>query len=265
MHICSGHKYYYYYCTFITRLSTPWALTRYNYINLNTIFYTHVEDNPTKTINNLHKVLYTNTDTLTHTHSHTHWHTHTPHTHTHMTHTHTLAHTHTWHTHTHTHMTHTHTLSLSDCSRNWVLRLAGAEILRRERFSVWRLYWKDDRVEQCLRSCGTEFPNVGSRARDWTQISSCQHAHFHNGNRNYLAAKSEWKLVLRPSQPWPCHIRLGGETHQAYRNKINAKNRHTVVICGHCLVTLSITSYWNIKMALIAVHLNAGIILVVTV
>ena len=32
-----------------------------------------------------------------------------------------------------------------------------------------------------------------------------------------------------------------------------------------CLVTLSTTSYWNIKMALIAAHLNAGIILVVTV
>ena len=37
------------------------------------------------------------------------------------------------------------------------------------------------------------------------------------------------------------------------------------VVCGHCLVTLSITSYRNIKMALIAAHLNAGIILVVTV
>ena len=38
-----------------------------------------------------------------------------------------------------------------------------------------------------------------------------------------------------------------------------------VVVCGHCLVTLSITSYWNIKMALVAVHLNAGVILVETV
>ena len=37
-----------------------------------------------------------------------------------------------------------------------------------------------------------------------------------------------------------------------------------VVVCGHCLVTVSITSYWNIKMALIAAHLNAGIILEVT-
>ena len=31
-----------------------------------------------------------------------------------------------------------------------------------------------------------------------------------------------------------------------------------VVVCGHCLVTLSITSYRNLKMALIAAHLNAG-------
>ena len=37
-----------------------------------------------------------------------------------------------------------------------------------------------------------------------------------------------------------------------------------VVVYGHCLVTLSITSYWNIKMALIAAHHNAGIILMVT-
>ena len=38
-----------------------------------------------------------------------------------------------------------------------------------------------------------------------------------------------------------------------------------VEVCGHCLVTLSITSFWNIKMALIAAHLNAEVILVVTV
>ena len=37
------------------------------------------------------------------------------------------------------------------------------------------------------------------------------------------------------------------------------------VVCGHCLVSLSITSYWNMKMALIAADLNAEIILVVTV
>ena len=38
-----------------------------------------------------------------------------------------------------------------------------------------------------------------------------------------------------------------------------------VVVCGRCLVTLSTTSYRNIKMVLIAAHLNAGIILVVKV
>ena len=37
-------------------------------------------------------------------------------------------------------------------------------------------------------------------------------------------------------------------------------------VCGHCLVTLFLTVNDNIKMALIvAAHLNAGIILVVTV
>ena len=54
------------------------------HINLNTIFYTYVEDSPTKTIcirqsyqNNLHKALYGNTHTHTHTHTRTHAHTHT--------------------------------------------------------------------------------------------------------------------------------------------------------------------------------------------
>ena len=31
-----------------------------------------------------------------------------------------------------------------------------------------------------------------------------------------------------------------------------------VVVCGYCPVPLSITSYWNIKMALVAAHLNAA-------
>ena len=42
------------------------------HINLNMIFYTHVEHSPTKT-DNLHKVLYAKTNTST-THSHTHTH-----------------------------------------------------------------------------------------------------------------------------------------------------------------------------------------------
>ena len=37
------------------------------------------------------------------------------------------------------------------------------------------------------------------------------------------------------------------------------------LVCGHCLATLSLTINENIKMALIAAHLNAGVILVVTV
>ena len=38
-----------------------------------------------------------------------------------------------------------------------------------------------------------------------------------------------------------------------------------VVVCGHGLVTLSLTINEAFKVALIAAHLNAGIILVVTV
>ena len=42
-------------------------------INLNMIFYTHVEHSPIK--NNLNKILYGNTHTHTHTHTYTHTHT----------------------------------------------------------------------------------------------------------------------------------------------------------------------------------------------
>ena len=46
------------------RSSTPWALTSY-IINLNAVFYTHVEDSPTRTIYIRHYM-----DTHTHTHTH---------------------------------------------------------------------------------------------------------------------------------------------------------------------------------------------------
>ena len=64
------------------------------HINLNMIFYTHLEDSPTETIYIRHNIR-----TCTRTHARKHARTHT-------------------HTHTHT-----------DCSINWVLILVGAEIL----------------------------------------------------------------------------------------------------------------------------------------
>ena len=76
------------------------------------------------------------------------------------------------------------------------------------------------------------------------------------------------KLIIISEPVWPSGkalIRLvSGRTSVRYRfgSPFSSKN---VVVCGHCLVTLSITSYWNIKMALIAAHLNAEVILVVTV
>ena len=64
------------------------------HINLNTIFYTHVEHRPTKTNHTKHHM---ERPPYTHTHTHTHARTH--------------ARTH------------------NDCSRNWVLILVGAKIL----------------------------------------------------------------------------------------------------------------------------------------
>ena len=69
------------------------------HINLNMIFYTHVEHSPTRTIYiKYYKKIYFKTLQI---HKHTHAHTCT-------------------HTHTHTH---------NDCSRNWVLILVRMEIL----------------------------------------------------------------------------------------------------------------------------------------
>ena len=55
--------------------------------------------------------------------------------------------------------THTHTHTHNDCSRNWVLILVGADILWEEEC----LALKDDRVEQCLRFCGSEFQMWGPK------------------------------------------------------------------------------------------------------
>ena len=95
-------------------------------INLNTIFYTHVEHTPTKTIYMRH-YMETHTETHTHTTTHIHYHTHThTTTHTHSQ-THTLPHTHThththihWHTHTHKHILpppHTHVMTNHEWKR----------------------------------------------------------------------------------------------------------------------------------------------------
>ena len=86
------------------------------HINLYTIFYTHIEDSPTKTIYIRHYM----------------------------------------HTHTHTH---THTMT----SRNWVLILVVAEILWEE--EGFQFGFKRWQVEQCLRSCGSEFQMCGPKQK----------------------------------------------------------------------------------------------------
>ena len=79
------------------------------HINLNMIFYTHVEHSPTKTISIKYYTKQTNNNnkkrtTNTHTHARTHARTRAP----------PLPHTH------------------NDCSRNWVLILVRMEILGEE-------------------------------------------------------------------------------------------------------------------------------------
>ena len=107
------------------------------HINLNMIFYTHVEHSPTKTIY-INYYLKKNNKKKKKTHyKHTHTHTYT------HTHTHTRTHT---HTHARTHAR-THACTHNDCSRNWVLILGWKYWEKRKVFS---LALKDDRVEQCL-------------------------------------------------------------------------------------------------------------------
>ena len=102
------------------------------HINLNMIFYTH---------NNLHKVLYRHTHTAMNLNVHDIGQYHT---------SYMLA-----HTHTHTDY---------GCSRNWVLILVGAKVLWvSEEWKVFNLALKDDRVKQCLRSCGSEFQMCGPK------------------------------------------------------------------------------------------------------
>ena len=104
------------------------------HINLNMIFYTHVERSPTKTIyikyyikqmkkyqNKTKNALQVQTHACTHTHTHK---------------------------------------KKNDCSGNWVLILGWKYCEKRKVFS---LALKDDRVEQCLRSCGSEFQMWGPK------------------------------------------------------------------------------------------------------
>ena len=99
-----------------------------------------------------------------------------------------------------------------------------------------------------------------------------EHALFHKTNKNVTRKAQRRYISMRICR----HARVSrfGLAVRCYTGK---RKDHSliplrlsflfrkVVVCGHCPVTLSITSYRHIKMALIAAHLNAGIILVVTV
>ena len=69
---------------------------------------------------------------------------------------------------------------------------------------------------------------------------------------------SAWSAFLMPFLPLFTGIRHLAHDTAFERLSFLFKK---VGVCGHCLVTLSITFFWNIKMVLIAAHLNAEIIL----
>ena len=103
------------------------------HINLNMILYIYTRRAQSYQ-NNLHKVL----DADTHTH---------------------ILSLYLTHTHTHTHA------RARARSRNWVLTLVGAKYC--EKRKVFSLALKDDRVEQCLRSCGSEIQMWGPKQKLW--------------------------------------------------------------------------------------------------
>ena len=60
--------------------------------------------------------------------------------------------------------------------------------------------------------------------------------------------------------------RYAGKQRDLGSNLLRLSFLFKIVVCGRCLVTLSLTIYETLKsVALIAAHLNAGVILVVTV
>ena len=106
------------------------------------------------------------TDLCARAYAHTHMHARTPtrtHAHTHMhSHTHTCTHTLT-HTHTHA-LTHTHAHTQYLLGRKYC-----------EKRKVFSLALKDDRVEQCLRSC--ESVHVCVYISMYYCIIMCAHMH----------------------------------------------------------------------------------------
>ena len=119
------------------------------HINLNMIFYTHVKHSSTKTI---YIKYYLNKKTTTKNTLQT------------RTHTHTCARVRT--------LTHTHTLTVAETGYWYYLGWKYCE-----KRKVFSLALKDDRVEQCLRSCGSEFQMWGPKQemvrKPWVLRSYC--------------------------------------------------------------------------------------------
>ena len=81
--------------------------------------------------------------------------------------------------------------------------------------------------------------------------------------RVYIYTPLEGLFVLCVS--WLGLALLGWQTEGSRFNSTFALLSLKVVVCGHCLMTLSPHNQWNVNMALITAHLNVGVMLVVTV
>ena len=177
----------YIYCAVISALSAH--IIR---INLNMIFYSHVEHSPIK--NNLHKVLYRNTHTHTTMNSNVHD----------ADQYHTCACMHT-RTHACTHA-HTHAHTDYDCSRNRVLILVGAmkinfyhslaSVLAEVAIGKW--HWE-------LRSPA---PQPTQERAVWQEGLHQQHAHMVQGLIFYIFFYDMWLLYCKCCWMWLLHLKL---------------------------------------------------------
>ena len=167
------------------------------------------------------------------THTHAHWHTH----YDTANDTLTLTVTHTRLTHTHTRPAHTGTrmhiscVTLTDTHTDTL-----TSSYRHPGSKAGEVGVRLPSLNLFVRQLGSNSVHCGPRSTEWV-----------------------WATVrFQPRVKCLCYAKANvviSKCHDLWK----------VVVCGHCPVTLSITSYWNIKMALIAAHLNAGAILVVTV
>ena len=87
----------------------------------------------------------------------------------------------------------------------------------------------------------------------------CRHTSLNQPIYFWLQSKTEFLYNFFYVSRFGLAVRLvSGRTSVRYRFGSPFSSKRLWFVDTDDLVTLSITSYWNVKMALIAVHLNAG-------